>query len=139
MPCDDMTEVIELRLDQDDRLVDYSLRKRSCGAPAGEESLLLRCLRARLPSEIFALHAADALASVGDCRRSAEMLVHKHLHAVQSALRVYLGAERGARSDSCVVAKVSADADGVRFTGLVSVPLTGPVPPCNELSRGTSP
>ena len=42
MPCTDVTEILKLRIDSADRLVTYSLTKRTCGGALGKESLLLK-------------------------------------------------------------------------------------------------
>ena len=44
MPCDDITDVLELWFDENDRLEDYALTKRTCGAQVGHQAFLMPLL-----------------------------------------------------------------------------------------------
>ena len=41
MPCKDVTELLEVVLDSEDRLLDYTFSKRTCGQGVGAASLLI--------------------------------------------------------------------------------------------------
>ncbi len=44
MPCDDITDVLELWFDDNDQLEDYALTKRTCGAQVGHQAFLMPLL-----------------------------------------------------------------------------------------------
>jgi hypothetical protein len=107
MPCSDVTEVLRLRLDEQDRLAGYQLIKRSCGRAVGEQSLLAAQLDGRTAQELIALLAedfADAHPTVSD----EEMFLQlKHFFAVQAGLRTLLGLDPGGTGDPVRVAAIS--------------------------------
>ena len=41
MPCSDISEILKLRLNKDNRVGSYVLLKKSCGDEVGEENLIL--------------------------------------------------------------------------------------------------
>jgi hypothetical protein len=53
MPCNDVTEVLSLTLDPDDRLTHYSLIKLTCGGGVGNPSLLKKWIANKPASEIL--------------------------------------------------------------------------------------
>ena len=59
MPCNDITEVIDLHVDAADRLRSYKLNKLTCGAEIGSDSLLLSLFINRRTDEILALEPTD--------------------------------------------------------------------------------
>ncbi|MEL6544703.1 MAG: hypothetical protein AAFQ82_08755 [Myxococcota bacterium] len=91
MPCNDISEVLELTLDDADCLVDYRLRKRTCGAVVGAERLLIDWLGG--------LHVDTILATQSDAlneRYGAEdderaFLYFKHLFALRDGVKRILG------------------------------------------------
>jgi hypothetical protein len=123
VPCNDVTEVIDLALDGDDRLRAYALNKRTCGAEIGDAALLAEWLVGTPAPDILALTGEDVVARYAP-PSAEEFLYFKHLVAVQEALRVLTGGERGAPVDACVTVSVAAEADGgVAFVGHLEVPL----------------
>lgn len=123
MPCDDITETLELHLDPHDRLVSYALRKRTCGAPVGQESLLLPWLRHRHQDEILQLHGHHVVERYGELPVAQEYMYFKHLTALQEGLRVLAGAVPGGPHAPCVAAEVAYDESGLQLTAHIAVPL----------------
>jgi hypothetical protein len=120
MPCQDITEVIELRLDGADRLVSYRLNKRTCGAEIGQQSLLLPWVAGVIPETVLDLEASSIL-DAANANADEEFLYIKHLVALQEALKVLIGAASDAPRDLCTPCAITADADGVTFEGLISI------------------
>lgn len=132
MPCSDITEVLEAHLDHDDRLVGYSLRKRTCGAAIGDTGLLAELLAGRELTALLALTPADVVSFAGEAG-DAEFLPAKHLAAVQAALAVYSGAARGAPKDPCVLESLEVSPDGVHLTAHVAIEaVVAAIRPCGS-------
>ncbi len=109
MPCNDITENIEIILDKDDRLKSYCLTKNTCGGAVGVESLLLASLRGKsidylLDSDDFENHQEHRPENHPE-----EFLKLKHIVALKSALSVYVGNLSGGKDDTCTIASVDYD------------------------------
>src|SRR4030067_1397354 len=97
MPCDNVTELMRVVLDSDDRLLHYRLLKMTCGGAVGAESLLLDRLKGRAVVELLSLHA-DTF-----CRESVsqtdieEFLSLKNFFALKSVLEAFAGRQAAAR------------------------------------------
>jgi hypothetical protein len=107
MPCNDITEVIQIVLDESDRLVNYALSKRTCGQAVGVENLLLPLLKGRSVDELLACTPEGLFAKHPPRESIEEFLGLKHLFALQSALEVLTGKAPGRKDDPCPVAAVS--------------------------------
>ncbi|MFP6598190.1 MAG: hypothetical protein VCC01_12095, partial [Candidatus Hydrogenedentota bacterium] len=53
MPCKDVTELLEVVLDENECLKSYSFSKRSCGQGVGAQSLLIDQLAGRALNELL--------------------------------------------------------------------------------------
>ncbi len=133
MPCSDIREIIEIRLNVDERLSHYLLRKNTCGAEVGDGSLLIELVHGLSPEDIITFnpaHLADHLADPDD---TLEFLSFKHLFALQAALRVYTGIETGDPTAACSVSSVVNDFAGIEFTGVLdSAPLLEKIKSCGH-------
>lgn len=133
MPCNDISEVIDLRIDDADRLQSYRLNKRTCGAEIGSDSLLLSLFKDRSTAEILLLDGADVVDHFEEISEDDEFLYFKHLVAVQEAVRVLTGAASGAPTEPCTTASIGADADGIHFVGHIAVEmLAGKIKACGN-------
>jgi len=119
MPCKDVAEILKINLDQDGKLLHYSLSKGTCGGGVGEESLIKRWLVAK-PAEDIIDAAAESLIDIyADSRQVESFLLAKHLNAVQRGLAVLLGHEEGAVADPCVVDSINYGPEGIEFVGRI--------------------
>ena len=123
MPCKDVTEVIEVKLDGQDRLADYHFAKRTCGQAVGVASLLIDQLRERPLAELLSINAEDFLAEFPCPDETEEFLSLKHLFAIQSALEVLTGKEPGGKEDAFTASQVQYDEDETLIKGLISIDL----------------
>ena len=119
MPCSDITETIEIRLDVEDRLHSYSLNKQTCGAEVGSASLLNEWVKGLLPEEIIALSPHSLVEAIPDVDSALEFLSLKHLFALQTSLLVYIGQASGDPTSDCRIAKIVNDFAGVNFLGIL--------------------
>lgn len=111
MPCNSVVELIQVVLDDRDRLRDYQFVKKSCGQGVGSNSLLVDVLRGMSIDELIELDA-DAFLAVNPTSDSIlEFLRLKHLFALQATLEVLTGKATGGRGHPCAVADVAYDGE----------------------------
>lgn len=110
MPCNDITEIIRVVLDEHDRLRHYAFTKRTCGQGVGVTSLLLDELSGQSVDDILAIEPAAFIAKHPSEEELEEFLTLKHLIAVQEALEVLTGREPGGPADICAAAEIVYDA-----------------------------
>lgn len=147
MPCKDVTEVIRVVVDNQDRLLTYSFSKRTCGQGVGAESLILDALSGRCVEELLQYDAETYLrdnpVQNADPEEYAleEFLSLKHFFAVQGALEVLTGKEPGRKGDPCTAAKVVCDGDETTITGHIDLDIvTEKIKACGNCgSCGSSP
>ncbi len=123
MPCGDVTETLRARFGADGRLLEYSLRKRTCGGAVGAAALLLPHVRGLTAEEVLALEVGAFFRDHGPPRGesaeegaagadAAEFLFLKHFFALRLALEALTGRAPGGAGAECAVARVEADASG---------------------------
>ena len=109
MPCSDLTEIMRLVLDRDEKLVDYRLRKRTCGAVIGGEALLLDIFKGRSSTDIIGLNTDDFCRLYPAPDQRLQFFYLKHFIALRALLRVYSGLDSGGAGDFCAIADIGAD------------------------------
>lgn len=120
MPCSDITEIFEAHLGFDDRLLGYSLRKRTCGVAIGTNDLMRELFLGKDVASLLALpheHVGHFTGDVGE----AEFLPMKHYAAMQAALSAYSGVTGSAPKDACTIASIEVDHDGVHLVAHVAI------------------
>lgn len=115
MPCEDLTESIFIALDAEERLMHYVLRKESCGRMIGDESMLCDTLKG-MPAE-------DILAVSTGIEGDSDFLAEKHLNALKSALRAYLGLNPAGSGEPCAISEISCDESGTTIVARIRVDL----------------
>lgn len=133
MPCNDVTELIRLRIDDEDRLLGYQLIKKTCGRAVGEQSLLAAELAGSTAAQVLAW-TGDAFAEKFPTASDEELVLQlKHLFAVQAGLRTLLGLEPGGVSDPIRVASVAYEAGECSIEAEISVDvLTEQIQACGK-------
>lgn len=137
MPCSDVTEVVSLRLDAEDRLSGYDLNKRSCGRAVGESSLIADWAEGR-PAAELAVADIDSFLDAHPTEDEAEELLYlKHFFALRAGIAVYLGEQSGSAADTCAVASLAYGPDGAEFTGYIRVDvLAEEIKSCGRCGKG---
>lgn len=131
MPCNDVTEVLKITLDTQDRVSFYSLTKRTCGGTVGNPSLLRPWIENRTTQEILAASVNEVLSTLPPLSDTWEFLAQKHLLAVQCGLATMLGRLPGLPADLCAVESVSSGPKGIKMTAHLKVDmLTEAIPAC---------
>ncbi|MCC6795539.1 MAG: hypothetical protein IT366_10505 [Candidatus Hydrogenedentes bacterium] len=123
MPCSDVTEIIHVELDAEDRLKDYYFSKRSCGQGVGAGNLLMDQLRGWSMDRILACDAEQFLTEFPIEDELMEFLNLKHFFAIQSVLEVLTGKEPGGKNDPCAAAEISYGDDTLIIDGQIEVDL----------------
>ena len=123
MPCNDITEIIRVVVDDRDCLTHYAFTKRTCGQGVGVMSLLLDQLAGKHAEEILAIEPAAFLEQNRSEEELEEFLTLKHLIAVQAALEVLTGREAGGPDDVCAAAEVIYDAGECTIEAEIKVDL----------------
>lgn len=133
MPCEDTTSSISVRIDKDDRLVDYHYEKITCGKPVGAGKNYLEICAGVQIEEVAKLSFDDALK---DCRpegKEDEFLLYLEWKAVREALRQYLGMAPDGDSDSYKIAEIISGADETTIEMIIFPPdELPPIVPCHE-------
>ncbi len=121
MPCKDVTELLEVVLDGEDRLKAYRFQKRTCGQGVGAESLLIDQLEGRSLEELLNKTAEDFLTEFPIPDEIEEFLSLKHLFAIQGALEVLTGQEPGGKDAAFAASGISYGDDETRIEGRIAV------------------
>ncbi len=121
MPCSDVTEILRVTLDLQDRVTHYSLSKLSCGASVGKPSLLRKWIDHRHISEIMAASPADVLAVMPTRSTTWEFITIKHLLAVKAGLSALTGISSGLPGELCTIANVEHGPDGISMEADIRV------------------
>ncbi|GMV95366.1 MAG: hypothetical protein KJ052_21840 [Candidatus Hydrogenedentes bacterium] len=123
MPCSDVTEIIQVTLDNDERLVDYFFSKRTCGQGVGAGNLLIEQFKGKTVDELLAYDAERYLAEFPVEDELEEFLGLKHFFAIQSVLEVLVGKEPGGKGDPCAAAEISYEDGQLVIDGQIEVDL----------------
>jgi hypothetical protein len=142
MPCDDVTEVLRVLLDPEDRVQGYSLIKRTCGRAVGELSLI-HAWAAGLPAaDILAADLdvfldAHTPADGSEMAEAEELLALKHLFALQAGLAVIAGEASGAAGETCAIESMVYGPEGCEFVGQVRIDiLADKIKACGRCGTG---
>lgn len=121
MPCSDVTEILRLTIDAQNRVIFYSLSKRTCGASVGNPSLLRKWIANRRVPDVMSATPGDVLAALPKRSRIWEFLSMKHLLAIKCGLAALLGDAPARPDDACTIASVSFGPEGVKMEADVKV------------------
>jgi hypothetical protein len=123
VPCHDVTELISLELDVDERLASYSLTKGTCSGGVGEAALLLDLVKGRSLDEILTGDGELFDPETPFKSTVKEFLHYKHLVALRAALAALVGQESPYRDRVCELDQIDYGPDGVKIFGRIRVDL----------------
>ncbi len=121
MPCNDITDCLVIRLDSDDRVLKYSLRKKTCNGEVGEKSMIIRWAEGKPAEEILNLPVEQFLTENPMDDDVQEYLLIKHLLALRAGLGILLGREAGGKANFCTVDSITYSPNGIQFTAELKV------------------
>jgi hypothetical protein len=121
MPCNDVTEVLTLKFDQQDRIVGYTLVKLTCGGSVTGRSLIKNWVKHRTADEVLRL-THEQLLSEARCGDEVEEYLHlKHLFSIQSALAAMMGKSGGGPQDFCVINTLASGPEGTELIAELNI------------------
>jgi hypothetical protein len=89
MPCGHVSESIFVRLDEQERLLDYAFEKETCGAPVGQSSLLLQEMKGKHINEIAEFGLTQK--PPGSITSTKHFVYLKHFDALLQSVLTYMG------------------------------------------------
>jgi len=133
MPCNDITDYVEITIGSDDRVTDYALHKRTCGGAVGEENLIGPWLFKRTAAQVVETDLDVFHAKLRTKNDLKEYLALKHFLCVKSALLIWMGRESGGVEDHCTVEAIEYGPEGVEIAAHVDVKgLTDEIEACKN-------
>ena len=138
MPCDNITEIIKLKLDHNNHFVDYSLTKQSCDKVIGESSLINKLLKGRTVEQILEANPGSIMPGNVSVSTDSHYLYIKHLQAIQSVLAIWLGQRDGQTGERCVIDAINHDEEGIELTAIIYLNLqTENIISCGHIERSS--
>ena len=119
MPCEDVTEVLDLVLDAEDRVESFTLQKQTCGAPVGSRLSLLDFVAGRPAGELIDRSLTQVLPDDLSVKFIDEFMLTKQLGALQGAIGVYLGRAAGGLGEAFVFDGIDFDGERTQISGLL--------------------
>jgi hypothetical protein len=120
MPCEDQTEYLELLLDEEDRLEDFLLRKKTCGRAVGDTSLQ-PYVKGMSLEELLGQELEQKVPHLHELELTDEFLMFKQYYSLRAAAAVILGLETGSLAEPFVMDEMIISADKAKYAGYVSV------------------
>jgi hypothetical protein len=121
MPCSDVTEILRLELDPQDRLRGYSLTKLTCGGVLGKESLLLKWCGGLSAQEVLSTSVNDFCDAYPTDDDLVEFVRLKHLLALQKGLGALLGLHSARPDDAISLESVEYGPLGTEMVATIKV------------------
>lgn len=109
MPCKDTTSEITLRLDKNDRLIDFDFAKITCNKPIGGGTGFQEYCAGRLAEEILEFDFNDLLIQLDLQETEDQFLFFLEWEAVGSALAHYLGRSDEVDNERYQIASITYD------------------------------
>ncbi len=111
MPCADQTEVFEVLLDEEERIADLRLFKRTCGQAVGGAQLLAY-LQGISAAEVLSQGLEAWVPTLSSLRLHEEFMLFKQFFSLRAALGVWSGQRSGEPEQSFVLEELSYGEDG---------------------------
>jgi len=108
-----------LKLDDENRIQEYRLSKRTCGAAVGGYSLISDWLLEQNAESFMKTEFHEFMEQNPARDDTHEFLLLKHYFAVKNGLEVLLGQESGKREDKCAIDSVEYGEDSLEFTASI--------------------
>lgn len=119
MPCNDITDLLELWLDENDRVEDYALTKKTCGAQVGHQAFLMPLIGGMGLEELARSDYALILPHVETLNDHENFLAFKHFIALRDAAATLIGSPEPSSAFTLSVA--AQEQRGFFARGFVSV------------------
>jgi len=138
MPCDDITELVTVRLGANDCLIDFSMEKVTCGGTVGA-GMLLPYVQKRHIDDLLRQYLIDFVPQLLSFDEVTQFLMTKQLFGIQMALKAITGAITGRNSDAFKIDAIEYDTEGTLIRGLLEIDLVvEEIPSCSGCHCGAS-
>lgn len=121
MPCNDVTEVLEIRLDNRDCLTGYSLSKGTCGGTVRFLDDVNAWVQGRSADEVLSTPVDDFLGQFRYRSSMREFLHLKHLYALKGGLSALTGRQFDMPNAFCEVESVEHGPEGTRMAARIKI------------------
>jgi len=136
MPCKDITDHLRIRLDANDRITRYALRKLSCGGAVGNQSLIIDWLENKTAEEVLEASPAAILDSHKVTDEIEEYLLLKHFLAIRAGLSIMLGRESGSVENYCKLEAIRCSPQGTEIIAHIAVEgMTDEIQACGRCGK----
>ncbi|MGH8014915.1 MAG: hypothetical protein ACREBV_01850 [Candidatus Zixiibacteriota bacterium] len=136
MPCKDITDHLRIRLDNQDRITRYALRKLSCGGAVGNQSMISDWLVNKSAEDVLNSKPEEILDSFQVKDEIDEYLLLKHFLAVKAGLAIMFGRESGAVGDYCQLEAIRSSPQGTEIIAHISVEgMTDEIQACGNCGK----
>ena len=137
MPCGDITETITIKLDANDKLVDYTFLKRACGGNIGQKSLVLEQLKGSSIEEITALSQTALVDMIQPTDMAEQFLIQKHLSVIQFCFDMLYGKKELHPKNMIKFYSIDYGPEGLRLEADVKLELdVKKIEPCHNCGCG---
>lgn len=119
MPCNDITDILKILLDSSDRVLKYTLIKKSCGKRVGGRSLIINWLKGSRAKDVINASAGTFLDAHKVTDPIEEFLILKHFLAVKEGLSILLGEKAGGVNNYCTVDTIRYGPNGIEIIAFI--------------------
>lgn len=95
MPCPDQASLLKLKISDDEKILDYTYAKYTCGKPVGLGSGLKKLLAGNPARDVLSLTPLEAVRRLGLESEEDRFLLVVELEAVRAAVAHFYGVEAG--------------------------------------------
>jgi hypothetical protein len=133
MPCKDTTSQVVVKLDTDERLLDFYFSKLTCSKPIGGGTGFREYCLGRPASELSALEFAEVLESLGGDHDETQFFLYMEWDAMRTALDQYFGNASNLDAERYQIASLVYDEEGVEIQQIIHPPREMPkIIPCSK-------
>ena len=121
MPCEDITEILQIKINNENRVFDYSLIKKTCGGKVGSDKPILGWLQKLTADEILKTTPSGFMNDHEFEDEISEYIYLKNYLAVKNGIAIMLGIESGGKADFCTVDSIKYGPKAMILTGFIKI------------------
>lgn len=121
MPCNNISDVLELTIGSDDKIADYSLTKRSCGGAVPASRTIKTWLSSITIDELLLVNPDQFLNAHPTDDEVLEYLLLKHFFSARAGAAAILGKEPFGAEDFCTIETIEQTSEGLKATALIRI------------------
>ncbi|MCF8720657.1 iron-sulfur cluster assembly scaffold protein [Nitrospina gracilis] len=122
MPCKDSSAMMTVRLDAEDRLLDYTFHKITCNRNIGADKTYRDLCVGQPVADILKIQFGDLIEKLNIVDTEEQFLTYLEWNALDSALQQYVGQTEGVETDRYRIASIDYSEAGEVEINLVIYP-----------------